>query len=82
MEVSTNKGYCNKSQIGKCTFGDKCRYRHEIDPDYKKKDDVVVGKKIKIIVKIEIKIKIKIMIENLVKMDTNHIHLITIIIVL
>ena len=32
--------------------------------------------------KIEIKIKIKIMIENLVKMDTNYIHLITIIIVL
>ena len=31
-------------QIGKCTFGDKCRYRHEIDPDYKKKDEVVVGK--------------------------------------
>ena len=81
LKVSTNKGYCNKFQIGKCTFGEKCRYRHEIDPDYKKKDDVVVGKTIKIIIKIEIKIKIKIMIENLVKMDTNYIHLITIIIV-
>ena len=34
----------NKFQIGKCTFGEKCRYRHEIDPDYKKKDDVIVGK--------------------------------------
>ena len=44
LKVSTNKGYCNKFQIGKCTFGDKCRYRHEIDPDYKKKDEVVVGK--------------------------------------
>ena len=44
LKVSTNKGYCNKFQIRKCTFGDKCRYRHEIDPDYKKKDDVVVGK--------------------------------------
>ena len=44
LKVSINKGYCNKFQIGKCTFGDKCRYRHEIDPDYKKKDEVVVGK--------------------------------------
>ena len=44
LKVSTNKGYCNKSQIGKCTFGDKCRYRHEIDPDDKKKEEVVVGK--------------------------------------
>ena len=44
LKVSTNKGYCNKFQICKCTFGDKCRYRHEIDPDYKKKEEVVVGK--------------------------------------
>ena len=44
LKVSTNKGYCNKFQVGKCTFGDKCRYRHEIDPDYKKKDGVVLGK--------------------------------------
>ena len=43
-KVSTNKGYCKKIQIGKCTFGDKCRYRHEIEPDYKKKEEVVVGK--------------------------------------
>ena len=28
----------------KCTFGDKCRYRHEIDPECKKKEEVVVGK--------------------------------------
>ena len=44
LKVSTNKGHCNKIQIGKCTFGDKCRYRHEIDPDYKKKEEVAVGK--------------------------------------
>ena len=44
LKVSINKGYCNKFQIGKCTFDDKCRYRHEIDPDYKKKDEVIVGK--------------------------------------
>ena len=30
LKVSINKEYCNKFQIGKCTFGDKCRYRHEI----------------------------------------------------
>ena len=45
LKVSTNKGYCNKFQIEKCIFGDKCRYRHEIDPDYKKKEEVIVGKK-------------------------------------
>ena len=37
LKVSTNKGYRNKFQIGKCTFGDKCRYRHELNPDYKRK---------------------------------------------
>ena len=37
LKVSIDKGYCNKFQIGKRTFGDKCRYRHEIDPDYKKR---------------------------------------------
>ena len=34
LKVSTNKGYCNKFQIKICTFSDKCRYKHEIDPDY------------------------------------------------
>ena len=43
-KVNIYKGYWNKFQIGKCTFGDKCRYRHEIDSDYKKKDEVIVGK--------------------------------------
>ena len=37
LKVSINKGYCNKFQKGKCTFGDECRYRHEIDPDYKQR---------------------------------------------
>ena len=44
LKVNIDKGYCNKFQIEKCTFGDKCKYRHEIDPDYKKKDEVIVGK--------------------------------------
>ena len=44
FKVSINKGYCNKFQLGKCTFDDKYRYRHEIDPDYKMKDEVIVGK--------------------------------------
>ena len=46
LKVSTNKGYCNKFKIKKCTFGDKCS-RHEIDPDYKKKEEVVVDKKMR-----------------------------------
>ena len=44
LKVSLIKGYCNKFQIGKCTFGGKCRYIHRIDPDYIKKDEVIVGK--------------------------------------
>ena len=30
--------YCNHFQEGKCRFGDKCRYEHKINPDYKKKE--------------------------------------------
>ena len=30
--------YCNYFQEGKCRFGDKCRYEHKINPDYKKKE--------------------------------------------
>ena len=44
LKVSIDKGYCNKFQIEKCTLGDDYRYRHEINPDYKKKDEVIVGK--------------------------------------
>ena len=44
VKISINKGYCNKFQIGKCTFGDKCRYRHELDPNYIKKEEVIVSK--------------------------------------
>ena len=44
LKVSINKGYSNKFQIGKCIFDEKCRHRHEIDPDYKEKEEVVVGK--------------------------------------
>ena len=30
--------YCNHFQEGKCRFGDKCKYEHKINPDYKKRD--------------------------------------------
>ena len=32
--------YCNNFQEGKCRFGDKCRYEHKINPDFKKKEVV------------------------------------------
>ena len=32
--------YCNHFQEGKCRFGDKCRYEHKINPEYKKKEVV------------------------------------------
>ena len=37
--------YCNHFQEGKCRFGDKCRYEHKINPDYKKKEIVNDDKK-------------------------------------
>ena len=30
--------YCYNYQEGKCRFGDKCRYEHKINPEYKKKE--------------------------------------------
>ena len=30
--------YCNHFQEGKCRFGEKCRYEHKINPDYRKKE--------------------------------------------
>ena len=30
--------YCNNFQERKCRFGDKCRYEHKINPDYKNKE--------------------------------------------
>ena len=32
-----SKQYCNHFQEGRCRFGDKCKYEHKINPDYKKK---------------------------------------------
>ena len=74
LKVSIKKGYCNKFQVGKCAFGDKCRYRHEIDPGYKKKEKVVVGKNNKDNNKDKNKNKDKIMVENQVKKDLNYVH--------
>ena len=44
---SVNTGYCNKFQLGKCSFGDKCRYKHEIDPEFKNNEVIIDGKKAK-----------------------------------
>ena len=30
--------YCNNFQEGKCKFGEKCRYKHEINPNFKRED--------------------------------------------
>ena len=38
-------GYCNQFQIGKCSLGEKCKFKHEIDPEFKKKEVVVDKKK-------------------------------------
>ena len=36
--------YCNNFQEGKCKFGEKCKYRHEINPNLKK-DDILINNK-------------------------------------
>ena len=30
--------YCNNVQTGKCRFGEKYKFKHEINPDFKKKE--------------------------------------------
>ena len=44
LKLSINKEYCNKFQVEKCPFGGKCKYRHELDPNYIKKEEVIVSK--------------------------------------
>ena len=36
--------YCNNFQEGKCKFGEKCRYKHEINPNFKKEDIFINNK--------------------------------------
>ena len=36
--------YCNNFQEGKCKFGEKCRYKHEINPNFKKEDVFINNK--------------------------------------
>ena len=36
--------YCNNFQEGKCKFREKCRYKHEINPNYKKEDIFINNK--------------------------------------
>ena len=40
-----NQGYCYGFQTGKCKFGEKCKYRHEINPDNKKTTPLIEKKK-------------------------------------
>ena len=37
--------YCNNFQAGKCRFGERCKYKHEINPDFKKKKIIVDDRK-------------------------------------
>ena len=36
--------YCNNFQEGKCKFGEKCKYKHEINPNFKKEDIFINNK--------------------------------------
>ena len=43
-----NQGYCYALQTGKCKFGGKCKYKHEINPDNKKVTRIIEKKKFNI----------------------------------
>ena len=48
--------YCNNFQEGKCRFGDKCKYEHKRNPDFKKKEifgDDRLKKKLQILLQIK-----------------------------
>ena len=36
--------YCNNFQEGKCKFGEKCKCKHEINPNFKKEDIFINNK--------------------------------------
>ena len=36
--------YCNNFQEGKCKFGEKCKYKHKINPNYKKEEILINNK--------------------------------------
>ena len=50
--------YCNNFQERKCKFREKCRYKHEINPNFKK-EDILLITRIKIIYIKTIKIRLK-----------------------
>ena len=56
--------YCNNFQTGKCRFGEKCKFKHEIIPDFKKKEIIVDHRKKKYIITNKHKNKIPIKKKN------------------
>ena len=42
---TTNTTYCNRFQVGTCTFGERCRFKHEINNEFKPRDSVMVEMK-------------------------------------
>ena len=36
--------YCDNFQEGKCKFGEKCKYKHEINPSFKEEDILINNK--------------------------------------
>ena len=49
--------YCNNFQIGKYRFGKRCKYKREINPEFKYKVIIVDDEKKKILLQIKIKIE-------------------------
>ena len=42
---TTNIEYCNRFQVGKCTFGERCNFKQKIDPEFKPREQIIDDEK-------------------------------------
>ena len=48
MNETKSTAYCNRFKVRKYTFGECCKFKHEINPEFKHRESVLVEKKKKI----------------------------------
>ena len=47
MNETTSTAYCNRFKVRKYTFGECCKFKHEINPEFKHRESVLVEKKLR-----------------------------------
>ena len=45
MNETKSTAYCNRFKVRKYTFGECCKFKHEINPEFKHRESVLVEKK-------------------------------------